>query len=1440
MFQPNFVTFTNLEITERNPINGNAFKGNQNGGFNFVRFSDGSGGIEKHMEDWTGNKTGRLYKGEVLAAQEYLAARVGEVMNAPIRDCLFTGSDAKNVIMPYIEGKSGLEDDDEFLPSNAQGVALKLFDFITANADRRPKNWINTPDGRIVGIDHALCNFRPRQAKPELVTEFWNAGVTADALLILRPKLESLRPKFSTIGMDDKFIIMMRNLDVLLEALSVVEVTVENVLHLSKSENAFTPPAGVQQAAKRALEWMADGKAGGGFTSVGRKRASDLARGAHVSEVTIRRMKAYFDRHQPDKNSPHWNEPSPGKVAWYAWGGDAGYSWAKKVVAHLNREDEIKKGDVAGHPFHGNQYENGESGKAFARSKDFILNNVFTTRSIEGSEWSNYTINSEEKENYTENLSKIISNPEGFKKALAEFPTNGKPDPAKAVMAMLGNLGKPSVVSGSEFSKGDEYQRLFTGLSAPVGKGAEVVAGFAHSDNPTYGGGIYGTAFYTSELPSEAVEYANERGDARDHMLLQMRLDWSNPDASNAGSGRSVNYNFSKEANFNDLLKQNGFDKGTADLLAEGLNETSSDALSGYKYTNSGYVRVYDRSILQMSDTYASWGETAPTSTGDQIFANQKVNTDTGVSAEPINRALAKGDVAGHEFHGNQWTQIGGHTADEHPKKWAKAIISELQAGRSPSIGQHELGILLNKVEQKQLEGSLTADVTNLRIDGTNLMGQEGLGYTREEMPQIPPKMREEFVADLEKQGISSTRELVDPRSLQPSQSEIGLAHVAHLYTVANGQIPQTKYLLASKDDYVVDGHHNWAADVALALNDPSQKVPILRIDAPAREVISLGLQWATEHGFESVPLGKARQEAIEKADKKKNLNKKHSKAVKAAIIAGVVGVPLAIKVAEKAAINATTDALGIIARNAVTTHVAIDSTAMGDALAGIYAEASSAGVVSIASMLGLADTSAGKYIANVLQNSASVLNGIDQTTKEMIISALQDGLVSGNSTDQISTSINDVVDNPQRADLIAVTEVNRAYNAGIIDMLANSGATQFNWIVRENGCTVCSEQEGVHDIGDDTPPLHPNCQCDIGQVVEKSAVRKGDVVGHAFHGNQWQEGTGGVSPEKIKAACNSRGALDKLAEIFGNTGNYPTAGGCLVVAQAIQKLYPNGQMKAIVTSSETHLQSYAEANRPPMVQHFVVQIGKDRYLDAEGVQNEHELLTKYGFQMPDGKYSEQLIEATPFVVDHASTYILSPEGGADKFADFLRSYSPTTTVTKKQARLIKAVVEKVLSVAKGDVAGHEFHGNQWTGGQGSASLSSFKESFDKAFAGSPFSAFVNHYSLEEMKSEGMKPLLSADGKTGLLIHDHGDGRIEATALFNNGESGAGLQLLKNAIDNHGVNYVECFGPALPVMYGKLGFEVESKNSFDPQYAPTDWNYDKFGTPDYYTMRITK
>jgi len=99
----------------------------------------------------------------------------------------------------------------------------------------------------------------------------------------------------------------------------------------------YTPPQGVRNAARRALEWIADGKAGSGFTDVGRRRASQLANGEPVSDVTVARMRSYFARHEVDKqatgfNSGEDNYPTPGRVAWDAWGGDAGQSWVNGLA----------------------------------------------------------------------------------------------------------------------------------------------------------------------------------------------------------------------------------------------------------------------------------------------------------------------------------------------------------------------------------------------------------------------------------------------------------------------------------------------------------------------------------------------------------------------------------------------------------------------------------------------------------------------------------------------------------------------------------------------------------------------------------------------------------------------------------------------------------------------------------------------------------------------------------------------------------------------------------------------------------------------------------------------------------------------------------------------------------------------------------------------------
>jgi HK97 family phage portal protein len=100
----------------------------------------------------------------------------------------------------------------------------------------------------------------------------------------------------------------------------------------------FTPPQGVREEAQRAVKWIDEGHAGGGFTAVGRRRASQLANGSPVSREIIGRMASYFARHEVDKKGQGWSPdesgyPSPGRVAWAAWGGDPGWSWAKGIMA---------------------------------------------------------------------------------------------------------------------------------------------------------------------------------------------------------------------------------------------------------------------------------------------------------------------------------------------------------------------------------------------------------------------------------------------------------------------------------------------------------------------------------------------------------------------------------------------------------------------------------------------------------------------------------------------------------------------------------------------------------------------------------------------------------------------------------------------------------------------------------------------------------------------------------------------------------------------------------------------------------------------------------------------------------------------------------------------------------------------------------------------------
>lgn len=120
-------------------------------------------------------------------------------------------------------------------------------------------------------------------------------------------------------------------------AVSLAErIPVGGELKRAVPAGSYTPPKGVSETAKRALKWIEEGLAGDGFTAVGRRRASQLASGDAVSADVVNRMKSYFARHQVDKEATGFYAdqegfPSAGRVAWDAWGGDAGESWVNSL-----------------------------------------------------------------------------------------------------------------------------------------------------------------------------------------------------------------------------------------------------------------------------------------------------------------------------------------------------------------------------------------------------------------------------------------------------------------------------------------------------------------------------------------------------------------------------------------------------------------------------------------------------------------------------------------------------------------------------------------------------------------------------------------------------------------------------------------------------------------------------------------------------------------------------------------------------------------------------------------------------------------------------------------------------------------------------------------------------------------------------------------------------
>lgn len=118
----------------------------------------------------------------------------------------------------------------------------------------------------------------------------------------------------------------------------------------------FKPPASVSSAAVRGLMLRRDQsksqkagldpkQAAAQGVGSGVQRAVNLKNQSEMDPSTVKRMKAYFDRHASNYQLDAGKAPKEDKgyVAGLLWGGEAGKSWANKVVRQMEAADQREK-----------------------------------------------------------------------------------------------------------------------------------------------------------------------------------------------------------------------------------------------------------------------------------------------------------------------------------------------------------------------------------------------------------------------------------------------------------------------------------------------------------------------------------------------------------------------------------------------------------------------------------------------------------------------------------------------------------------------------------------------------------------------------------------------------------------------------------------------------------------------------------------------------------------------------------------------------------------------------------------------------------------------------------------------------------------------------------------------------------------------------------------
>jgi hypothetical protein len=152
-------------------------------------------------------------------------------------------------------------------------------------------------------------------------------------------------------------------------------------------------------------------------------------------------------------------------------------------------------------------------------------------------------------------------------------------------------------------------------------------------------------------------------------------------------------------------------------------------------------------------------------------------------------------------------------------------------------------------------------DLTNMHVENTQLYDEDNLGIPRNKMPQVPSNTKAVFISEMEKRGARVQRGVADPAKLHPIQAEMSASKVGLIMKKLREKGTATDdggRIIISKDNYVIDGHHRWAAASMLSFEDSSVKLPVIRVDMNHKDLIDATLAWNAAVGIKPIGMGES------------------------------------------------------------------------------------------------------------------------------------------------------------------------------------------------------------------------------------------------------------------------------------------------------------------------------------------------------------------------------------------------------------------------------------------------------------------------------------------------------------------------------------------------------------------------------------------------------